>query len=205
MFTIKCLIMFRVWTKNLGRVGKSEAQVYFLALTCSDAKQFGKPFLLKGNFISHLMSTELCLYQQFLIIVLSSVLTGLCWRVKILQNDLCAQRRLRSARASAQSDQSLRCPHEEPLGPYLPIERTAKTLIRLGGCPGWSESSLAAQVIVLVLLCCGSFVFIRVEIVAIYCCFYLFPNYCQWSYGEFACISPWSFSFTFTYRTLLKS
>ena len=29
----------------------------------------------------------------------------------------CAQRRLRSAWASAQSDQSLRCPHEETLGP----------------------------------------------------------------------------------------
>ena len=27
----------------------------------------------------------------------------------------------------------------------LPNERTAKTLIRLGGCPGWSESSLNAQ------------------------------------------------------------
>ena len=44
------------------------------------------------------------------------------------------QRRLRSAWASAQSDRSLRCPHEESLVPYLPIERTAKTLIRLGGC-----------------------------------------------------------------------
>ena len=33
------------------------------------------------------------------------------------QNDLCAQRRLRSALASAQSDQSLRCPHEKTLGP----------------------------------------------------------------------------------------
>ena len=30
----------------------------------------------------------------------------------------------------------LRCPHEEILGPKLPIERTAKTLIRLGGCSG---------------------------------------------------------------------
>ena len=30
---------------------------------------------------------------------------------------LCAQRRLRSAWASAQSDQSLRCPHEESFGP----------------------------------------------------------------------------------------
>ena len=39
---------------------------------------------------------------------------------------LCAQRRLRSAWASAQSDQSLRCPHEESLS----IKHTAKTLIR---------------------------------------------------------------------------
>ena len=31
---------------------------------------------------------------------------------------------------------SLYCPHEESLGPSLPIERTAKTLIRLGGCLG---------------------------------------------------------------------
>ena len=58
---------------------------------------------------------------------------------------VCAQRRLRSAWASAQSDQSLRCPHEETLDPKLPTERTAKTLIRLGGRPGWSESSLGAQ------------------------------------------------------------
>ena len=33
------------------------------------------------------------------------------------QNGMCAQRRLRSAWASAQSDQSLRCPHEKSLGP----------------------------------------------------------------------------------------
>ena len=32
-------------------------------------------------------------------------------------NWVCAQRRLRSAWASAQSDQSLHCPHEETLGP----------------------------------------------------------------------------------------
>ena len=58
---------------------------------------------------------------------------------------LCAQRRLRSAWASTQSDQSLRCPREETLGPQLPSEHKAKILIRLGGCPGWSESSLGAQ------------------------------------------------------------
>ena len=40
---------------------------------------------------------------------------------------------------------SLCCPHEETLGLELPIERKAKTLIRLGGSPGWSESPLGAQ------------------------------------------------------------
>ena len=44
---------------------------------------------------------------------------------------MCAQRRLRSAWASAQSDQNFRCPHEESLGPYLPTERASKTMIRL--------------------------------------------------------------------------
>ena len=29
----------------------------------------------------------------------------------------------------------------------VPKKRTAKTLIRLGGCPGWSESSLGAQIL----------------------------------------------------------
>ena len=33
------------------------------------------------------------------------------------QNGMCAQWRLRSAWTSAQSDQSLRCPHEESLSP----------------------------------------------------------------------------------------
>ena len=72
------------------------------------------------------------------------------------QNGMCAQRRLRSAWASAQSDQSLRCPHGGSLGPWLPIERTVKTLISLGGCPGWSESSLVAHTILLVLYWGGS-------------------------------------------------
>ena len=74
------------------------------------------------------------------------------------QNVLCAQQRFRSSWASAQSDQSLRCPHEETLGPWLPCECTAKT-DQTGQCPGWSESSLDAQVILLVLPCCGLFSF----------------------------------------------
>ena len=48
---------------------------------------------------------------------------------------LCAQRSLRSAWASAQSDQSLRCPHEESFDPYLPTERIAKTLDQTGRMP----------------------------------------------------------------------
>ena len=73
---------------------------------------------------------------------------------------LCAQRRL------AQSDQSLRCPKDTsgPLPCLLPIERTAKTLIRLGGGPGWFASSQGAQFISLILSCCGSFVFFKHDI-----------------------------------------
>ena len=56
------------------------------------------------------------------------------------------------------NNQSLRCPHEESLGPQLPIKRTAKTLIRLGGCPGCSESSLGAQSLCWFLSCRGSFI-----------------------------------------------
>ena len=41
----------------------------------------------------------------------------------------------RSDWTSSQYSQSLRCPREEALS-KLPIERTAKTLIRLGGCSG---------------------------------------------------------------------
>ena len=51
---------------------------------------------------------------------------------------VCAQRRLRSAWAFAQSDQS-------SLSAWRTFWSLAKTLIRLGGCPGWSDSSLGAQ------------------------------------------------------------
>ena len=43
------------------------------------------------------------------------------------QTAMCVRRRLRSAWTSAQSDQSLRCPHEESLDYYLPNECTGKT------------------------------------------------------------------------------
>ena len=49
---------------------------------------------------------------------------------------------------------SIRCPHDLRT---LATHCTAKTLIRLGGCPGWSESSRIAQMILLVLSCGGSY------------------------------------------------
>ena len=46
----------------------------------------------------------------------------------------------------------------QSVGSYGPKVSTSKQrrLIRLGGCPSWSESSLDAKFILLVLLCCGS-------------------------------------------------
>ena len=79
------------------------------------------------------------------------------------QNDFCAHRRLRSAWASAQSDQSLRCALSGYLRTQFCFRRTALTLIRLGGCPGWSESSLGAQIILLVLSCRGSIFILKLQ------------------------------------------
>ena len=71
---------------------------------------------------------------------------------------MCSHRRLRLAWASAQTDQSLRCPHEETLGPQRPLS-TQRRLIRLGGYPDCrlSEPSLGAHAILLVLTWGGSF------------------------------------------------
>ena len=62
------------------------------------------------------------------------------------QNNLCAQWRLRSAWASAQSDQSSLSAWRK-LGSFLPIEHIVKTLIKLGGCQAdpslcWAQRSL---------------------------------------------------------------
>ena len=95
----------------------------------------------------------LCLWISAWVVHLSRLMTK--W--------LCAQRRLRSAWASAQSDQSFRSLLEETLGPQLHIECTAKTLIRLGGFPGWSESWLGAYVILLVLPWGVSFYFLIIN------------------------------------------
>ena len=76
---------------------------------------------------------------------------------------VCAQRRLRSAWASAQSDQSLRCPHEETLGSLATHWAHSEdsdqpghptSLIR---CPGWSVYT-GRTLILFVLSCRGSYI-----------------------------------------------
>ena len=74
---------------------------------------------------------------------LGNVIWAASWQKQ--QNDMCAQRRLRSAWASAQSDQSLCCALNGWLRTHAVFMRTAKTLNRLGECPGWSQSSLGRQ------------------------------------------------------------
>ena len=67
------------------------------------------------------------------------------------QTDLCTQQSLRSAWASTQSDQSLRWALSGKLSTQCFFMWTATTLKRLGVCPGWSESLLGTEVILLVL------------------------------------------------------
>ena len=69
---------------------------------------------------------------------------------------MCAQQTLRPAWASTQSDQSLWRPHGSLVSYPLSIQRR---LIRLGGCPSWSESSMGAHAFLLVLSWGASFAF----------------------------------------------
>ena len=71
------------------------------------------------------------------------------------QNYICAQRRLRSAWASAQSYHSLRYLHEETLGSWLHIGRIVTT-DQTGRSLIWFSASDTGHL--LGLLCCGSFI-----------------------------------------------
>ena len=61
-------------------------------------------------------------------------------------SDMCAQRWLKSACASTLFDQSLRCPHEETLHPWLSKMCPEQILISLDERPGWSESLQGAHI-----------------------------------------------------------
>ena len=89
-------------------------------------------------------------------------------------------------------------------GPLATNWTQVKTLIRLGGCPGWSKSSLGAHVILLVLSWGGSFLFVThlsrkkkekkerkkdwppVVFGTVFCRLYCFPIWTiSWDYGIF--------------------
>ena len=78
--------------------------------------------------------------------------------------DMCAQRRLKSACASAQTDKSLRCSHDQTFHPWLSKMRPVKILIRLRECADWSESSLGAHVRRYVFWVCGSILWYQFQI-----------------------------------------
>ena len=75
------------------------------------------------------------------------------------QNDFCTQQRLRSGWASTQSDPVWSVFAVCSVGSLIPKVSSCgqQRLIRLGRCPGWSESLLGAHVILLVLPCFASF------------------------------------------------
>ena len=131
---------------------------------------------------------------------------------------LWAQRRLRSAWASAQSDQSLRRLHEETLGPFLHIERTAKTaslafvclfctfwflsLVSEAGCGLWSWHSLNFSI---KCFCVNSFS-IRDLATLLFPFFVRFismslsvfsPSRCHWKVTIYACGSSCTFPLSF--------
>ena len=66
------------------------------------------------------------------------------WARQNKQNDTCAQRRLRTVWASVQSDRRYCALYDLNF-----CQSDSEALARLGGCSGWSESSLCAQVILL--------------------------------------------------------
>ena len=66
-------------------------------------------------------------------------------------NWVSAQRRLRSAWASAQSDKNLRCPREESLGPELHTKRTAKTDDQTGRMPQFVGCVVSRLILVYIL------------------------------------------------------
>lgn len=73
------------------------------------------------------------------------------------QSGMCIMRRLKSGWPYAQSEY-LRWRYGRSLDPQLPFTRTAKTLVRLDGSSGWSESSRGAHVTLLALSCRDSYV-----------------------------------------------
>ena len=104
-------------------------------------------------YIQYLRNKEMCEYMYCDKWFLKFSIWAALWQNQ--QNDLYAQQRLRSAWASTpawastQSDQSWLSAWRK-VG-YLATHWAHSKLIRLGICPGWSESLLGAHAILLVL------------------------------------------------------
>ena len=62
-----------------------------------------------------------------------------------MHSDLCAQQKLKSSFASAQSVQSLCCLHEETLHPCISKMHPVKLLMRLQEYTGFSKSLLGSH------------------------------------------------------------
>ena len=75
---------------------------------------------------------------------------------KILNFEPSHDKTIKMACASTQSDQSFAVHMKKALVLSYPLS-ASKDLIRPGGCPGWSESSLGTHAILLILLWGGSF------------------------------------------------
>ena len=91
--------------------------------------------------------------------MLTHVLTRRPKRVATSENvplDIYTLVRLKLTCAFAQCDQSLHCPHEETLHPWLFKMRPVTILIRLRECAGWSESLLGTHFRKYVFWHCGS-------------------------------------------------
>ena len=91
-----------------------------------------------GRFIKEVLWHVSCL----LVNVAQHHIWATSWQNQ--QNGMCAQRRLRSAWASAQSDQSSLSAWRK-LGSLATLWAYSEDSDQPGRCPGWSESSLGAK------------------------------------------------------------
>ena len=115
--------------------------------SCSRASQCGKLALKKLSFMRlSLLFIEVAALELYK--------WATTWQN---QQNNCAQQRLRSAWASAQSDQRLHCPHERKLGSSATHWAHSEDADQTGRMPRLIWVFAGRTVIMLVLSCCGSY------------------------------------------------
>ena len=95
-------------SSSIARDTSSAVGTFTLDIVCDD-------WVHTGTEMEKIIVNTLHLVHFFFLYKSDKFISAGAWQNR--QNDLCTQQRLRSAWASAQSDQRLRCPHEESLGP----------------------------------------------------------------------------------------